>query len=48
MRALVSAMRAERDRHAAAAEFYRGPSAGQKPGVVVICCSGIPGVAGLR
>lgn len=39
MWALVSAMRAERGRHAAAAEFYRDLSVGQKPGVVVICCS---------
>ena len=39
MQALVAAMRAERDRHAAAQDFYRNLSAGQRPGVVVICCS---------
>jgi carbonic anhydrase len=37
--ALLAAMRAERGRHAAAADFYRDLSAGQRPSVLVICCS---------
>jgi carbonic anhydrase len=39
MQTLVAAMRAQRDRHAAAQDFYRTLSTGQSPGVVVICCS---------
>ncbi len=39
MRSLMTAMRAERGRHAAAADFYRDLSAGQRPSVLVICCS---------
>lgn len=39
MQRLMAAMRAERSRHRAAADFYRGLAAGQAPGVVVICCS---------
>jgi carbonic anhydrase len=39
MQTLVTAMRAERDRHTTAREFYRSLSEGQRPGVVVICCS---------
>lgn len=39
MQSLVAAMRAEPGRHAAAEDFYRGLATGQRPGVVVICCS---------
>ncbi len=39
MRNLLAAMRAERGRHAAAADFYRDLSAEQRPAVLVICCS---------
>lgn len=39
MRRLIRAMRAERGRHRAAAEFYRDLAVQQTPGVVVICCS---------